>query len=233
MLNSYYTSSTGLITMQRGMEVVANNVANSSTVGYKATDASFADLVYNNIHAPEEADSLLQRGAGSRLHKVDTVHAAGALRPTGLAFDFALTDDRSFFAIQSDDGVYYTRGGSFHLSVEGDTSYLVNAAGDYVLGAGGARIPVGSEEDALAIGTYTFANTDGLLPRGETGFIPTELSGEAQATDAEVKRGYLEESTVQLSDEMTTMIQIQRAFQLNSRMVQISDELMQTLNSMR
>ncbi|MGX8701112.1 flagellar hook-basal body protein [Clostridium sp. KNHs216] len=234
MISSFYTSATGAINLQSGFDVTANNIANVSTVGYKPSSASFADLIYTNIHAEPGADSQLKSGHGTKLEKTDTLFNEGGLRQTGRALDYALVNSNNYFAVESNGEVKYTRNGNFHLSVEDGTSYLVSSDGGYVLDANGSRIAMESEKDTPAIGVFSVKNEDGLVRSGNTCFQLSNLSGAAAAvTDPEMKQNYLEDSAVNIADQMTSVIEMQRAFQFNSKMVQLSDEIMQTVNSLR
>ncbi len=219
--------------MQQGLDVTANNVANISTVGYKAVESSFAELMKTNLQAPE-GNSPLTVGQGAKMEATSTVFAAGAPERTDRALDFALTDANTFFAVQSAEGTRYTRSGSFHLSQEGASFFLTASDGGYVLDGGGNRIIVDSDTEKINnIGVFTFLNMDALERQGSTSFIPTQGSGAAQATDGAYTSGYLEGSSVNLADEMTAIIKWQRSFQMNAKMVQISDEIMQTINGLR
>lgn len=234
MITPYYTAATGAIQLQLGMDVTANNIANVSTSGFQAQKNGFADLVYTNIHAAPGADTQLVTGHGTKLAKTDTVFAAGAMQNTSRFLDYALPEANQFFAIRTPDGIKYTRNGNFHLSNEQDGQYLASSDDGYVLDANGQRIQIENEENPAAVGVFTFANCDGLSRDGGTYFLPTQISGQAQvAENAEVKQGYLEGSSVNIADEMTSVLELQRAFQMNSKIVQISDEIMQTVNSMR
>lgn len=234
MINSFYTAATSTIQLQKGMDVTANNIANVSTTGFQAQKGGFADLVYTNIHAAEGTDSDLVSGHGTKLAKTDTLFAASALNNTSRSLDYALPEAYQFFAIRSGDTVQYTRNGNFHLSMQGNANYLVSSDGGYVLGTNGQPIQVTDEKQAAPVGVYTFSNCDGLERAGGTYFVETANSGRAQTVqNAEVQQGYLENSSVNLPDEMASILETQRAFQLNSKMVQVSDEIMQTVNGLR
>lgn len=234
MLSFFYTGVTGAITASQGFDVTSNNIANVSTSGYKPVKTSFEDLIYSNLHTPAGANTQAKAGHGAKVASTDTVYAMGSLRETGRTLDFAPTGTNQYFAVRTPEGVRYTRSGDFHLSQEGGAFYLTASDGGYVLGADGQRIAVANETDEIPVGVFSFANEDGLIRRGDTAFEPGELSGPAQAAaQLEVKRGYLEESGVDLTEEMTSVIRLQRAFQMNSKMVVIADELMQTVNGLR
>lgn len=233
MLNSFYTSATGAIELQKGFDVTANNVANVSTNGYKTIESSFSDLVYTNVHAPEDTENAVKTGHGTKLQNTNTVFTTGPITQTDGTYDYALTDSNTFFAVQSGDETLYTRNGNFQLSVEDDGNYLVTSDGKYVLDSNGERIVVTGEDDDLDIGVVTFNNCDGLVREEDTCYAASDVSGEAMLADNPgLIRGSLEGSNVDISTEMGSVIELQRAFQMNSKMIQISDELMQTLNSL-
>lgn len=234
MISSFYTAATGTINLQKAFDVTANNIANVSTTGFKSSEPSFADLIYTNINAPQNANTNLKSGHGAKLQKTDTLFKQGNFKQTDRNLDFALPQENAFFAIQTGGKVKYTRNGDFHLSVENGRNYLTSSDGGYVLDAKGQRISLNSEKDAPAVGVFSFQNTDGLSREGNTYFTPSAISGQAAAiVNPEVKTGYLEDSAVDLSDQMTSVIELQRAFQFNSKIIQMSDEIMQTVNSLR
>lgn len=233
MISSFYTSATGTIQLQKGVDVIANNVANVSTTGYKASTASFADLLCTNIKDPAGANTDLKSGHGTRLNKTDTLFTQGPLQDTGRSLDYALTEPNQFFAVEKNGQVLYTRSGNFHISVENGGNYLVGTDGSYVLNAAGGRIAVQNETDQAPVGIFSFQNCDGLTRQGDTCFSATAASGPAGRADAQAKQGWLEGSAVSVADEMVNVLEKQRAFQMNSKMVQLSDEIMQTVNALR
>lgn len=234
MISSFYTASTGVVQLQKGMDVTANNIANLSTTGYKPSAPSFSDLIYTNINAAANSNTALKSGHGTKLGKTDTLFTTGTPRSTGRSLDFALTQPNQFFAVRSKGTVQYTRGGNFHLSVQQGGNYLVDSAGGYVLDAGGQPIKLANDQSAVRPGVFTFANCDGLERSGDSYFTATAVSGAATAAaNPEWKQGALEDSSADMSTEMASVIELQRAFQMNSKVVQMSDEIMQTLNALR
>ncbi len=234
MISSFYTAATGTIQLQKGVDVTANNIANVSTTGYKSSSPSFADLIYTNIHAAAGADSNLKSGHGTKLQKTDTLFTQGDFQHSERPTDYALTQPNEFFAVETNGVIKYTRNGNFHLSEQQGKNYMVDSNGGYVLNSKGQPITVNSEQDNADIGVFTFANCDGLTREGSSYFTATNASGTAGAvTNPELKKGYLENSSVDLSDEMVSVIDLQRSFQFNSKIVQVSDEIMQTVNGLR
>lgn len=233
MITSFYTAATGAIQVQNGLDVVANNIANVSTYGYKTSKTTFADLLYTNIRQAE-GDSNLKTGHGAKVLKTDILHRQGSYQNTGRLLDYAIASEEGFFAIETNEGIKYTRNGNFQLTQVGNRFYLTSAQGGYVLNPQGQRIEVTNEDDNHNIGVFTFPNSSGLEREGGLFFLPTATSGQAQYNaEIQLNRGYLENSNVDLAQSMVDMIEIQRAFQLNTRMVQISDEVMQTVNALR
>ncbi len=233
MFRSLYTAAAGAVAQQQGIDVTANNLANVSTQGYRPDRATFADLVRTGVRSGEDAPTT---GSGAKLDGTDTLYGASAgLLKTGRPLDFALTDSRSFFAVRTAGGVRYTKAGAFAESAGADGRfYLTDAQGAPVLDARGQRIEVADGEPAAGPGVFTFPNLGGLRKEGDNDFAPTALSGQAEpAAGTEVKRGYLEGSGSDFVDGMSELIAQERAFQLDTRMVQMSDEVAQTVNSLR
>lgn len=233
MNTSFYTAAVGTVAQERGLEVTANNVANLSTDGYKPDEASFADLVYTNIHGGGAGGKT---GHGNALWKTDTVFTPGVLRQTGRKQDYALPSDNAFFAVKGADGtVRYTRSGGFLLSEQTDGSFLLcDGNGAQVLDGAGEPITVRDGEEKQNVGVFSFRNRDGLRKTGGNDFAATDVSGPAVPVQgAEVKQGYLEGSATDLTDEVSNLIMSQRAFEFNAKMVKISDEIMQTMNNLR
>lgn len=250
MVTSFYTAASGVIQQQKGLDVTANNIANVNTNGYKPSDAVFTDLLYTRIR--EEGNEVnYPVGHGVRLEKTDNLtDKQGSMLQTGHTYDFAIAGKDGFFAVETEDGIKYTRNGNFELTLIDGEYYLTASGKGNVLDSEGEPIVVdikaaedladadGQEQESgekvLDIGVYTCPNIDGLL-RGENLFYSeTENSGEMEAVEnPSVLSGYLEGSAVDLADEMKNMILSQRAFQLNSRLVQVADEVMQTMNNLR
>lgn len=266
MIDAFYTAATGVSAMQKGMDIVANNIANANTQGFKSSKASFADLVYTNIHE-KEGDSKLKNGHGSAVVKSDVLHNQSGIIGTDRTLDFALVSD-GFFAIETLNGTKYTRQGDFNMVKLGNKFYLADSEGGYVLDPKGKRIEIKESEievvddsntgtgdgtgtavktktvrsgvpDQVAplnVGVFTFANNDALNIEGKMYFSETEASGKPialKASDEAYKRAYLENSNTDMAQSMADVITLQRSFQFNTRMVQMADEVMQTVNALR
>lgn len=232
MIRGFYTAVSGIKSQQSGMDAIANNIANISTTGYKAQHAAFSSLLYKSINGGSGGIAM---GHGARISGTDLTLSQGDLTATGQAYDFAV-DGEGFFALQGADknDRVYTRDGSFQLSQSGDKMYLGDGSGRFVVDRDGQRIEVGEAFDATKIAVFNFPNPYALSPAGGNVYRETPASGKAEAlTSPEVRRGYLESSSVQASGEMVRMIETSKAFSLNSRVVQTADELEKVINQLR
>jgi flagellar basal-body rod protein FlgG len=201
----------------------------------------FADLLYGNMNRPEGEPDEARAGAGVRPVQVAVAFTQGALSQTERDLDFALAGE-GFFAVRdpATNEVGYTRDGSFRKSLQGDGFYLTTAAGGLVLDGAGAPIrfaddwPASVGQDRLRIGVYRFPNEYGLLKTGNNLFAATEDSRPAVTEPApDLRQGYLERSNVDVAAEMARVIEAQRAFQINARLISLSDEMEQQLNALR
>lgn len=235
MTTGFHTATTGMIWTQRSLDVTANNIANLSTDGYKADKASFADLLYTQIKDPSQ-DPKLKVGHGAKLGKTDTVFTTAPLDKTDRPQDYALPDERQFFAIRKADGsTVYTRDGRFIVSKHNDGRfYLANSAGEEVLDQNGRPVIVTNPKEAQNVGVFTFRNLDGLEKAGGSAYTATNRSGPATGVaNAQVWQGYLESSGADIAKEMSNMIIQQRSYELDAKMVVMTDEVMQTVNNLR
>ena len=247
---SFFNGASGLIASQEGMNIVSHNIANSNTVGFKASKSAFDDLLYTRMAVNSPEEPLV--GHGVKFQDSRLIYKQGSVIQTGHTLDFGLMGD-GLFALQLPDGsTQYTRNGAFDISIEGGTGYLVNASGYYVLDAQGRKIALtaGSQEGLFdltdlkeKIGIYDFPNPYGLEQVSGNSFLKTDVSGEAVSVNngapANYDRKYqlvqyaLEQSGVNLADEMVSVIVNKRAYQINARMVQTADELEQIVNNLR
>jgi flagellar basal-body rod protein FlgG len=222
------------------MNLIANNMANVNTVGYKPMRTAFTDLLYQNINR-EEVENEAMIGHGVKINKNDSMMAEGPLEATDYPMDLALLDPENFFAVQDAQGnTFYTRAGNFRLSLEDDVFYLVGTTGERALDADGEQIEIEFDEngdmiwDPAVVGAFTFPNPYGLSRVGGNLFAVTDMSGEAEAVEMpQFKQNYLERSAVNIADEMSNVIIAQKAFNFASRMVMVADEVEQTINSLR
>ncbi|NLN40618.1 MAG: flagellar hook-basal body protein [Clostridiales bacterium] len=258
MIRSLYTATTGMRVQQHKIDAIGNNIANVSTTGYKSTRPDFKETLYDVMEVrPAHAQANLLVGNGVRAGTVQRIFTQGALRQTNNRLDLAL-EGPGFFAVGYEDGQnVYTRDGTFKLSyMPNGQVRLDNMEGYPVLDQYGQPIIFYGDisEDNLTInqdgsiyltneygsfyqgtlGIYTFADPSSLQSVRASYFMATEGSGQpVQALNTRVIQGYLEQSNVDMAKEMTELIIAQRAYQLNSRVVQTADEMEKQANSLR
>lgn len=256
---SMYSAATGMEAQQLNLNTIANNLANVNTAGFKRSKIEFQDLIYQK---PRDAGSEagggnlvptgIEVGNGSRVAATTKVFTQGQLSETGEKFDVAIQGD-GFFEVQMPDGTLaYTRDGSFKLSAGGQ---VVTADGYPVL-SGFQAVPVGMTSVNIAengevtiqsadgatnfrVNMTRFANPAGLQSLGgnlysETGAsgIP-EVGNPAEDGFGSLHQGYLEMSNVNIVEEMVNLIVAQRAYEINSKSIQTSDEMLQNIAQMK
>ena len=259
MMQTSLSAKSALRAQQQQLDVIANNIANVNTVGFKSSSVNFKDTLYNTMIKPTDGE-LLQRGTGVRVSSVAKSFLPGTPMQTGVPLDFCLTND-GFFTLEDQDGnELYTRNGAFKLSVEGGNRYLVDSEGRYVQGDGGKiEVPEGDLSTLTIDGNgqlfirqttggttsgaptafatlkiSSFLNNEGLEAVGSSAFRATGASGEAKDVETpEVRVGYLESSNVDMVTEMTTLIRAQKAFSFASQAVRTADEMAAMANNMR
>lgn len=240
---AFYAAAAGASAQQKRMNVVANNLANLSTAGFKREEAVFANLIYNELDPPAQEGTQLVASSGSHVAKTNTDYSLGELLPSSMPYDYVLTGD-GFFALQDPvtGEVTYTRDGTFSLSQFGEedeqTFYLSSANGKHVLDADGMPIIVTEEnkDGKLPVGVYRFRTNNGMIHVGDNEYMPTEKNGTPIAalnSSSLVLQGYTENSNVDMGEEMTYMIEAQRAYQYALKMIQTADEVESTINSLR
>jgi flagellar basal-body rod protein FlgG len=260
MIRSLWISKTGLDAQQTQMDVIANNLANVSTSGFKRSRAVFEDLIYQNLRQPgaqssqqTQLPSGLQIGTGVRPVATERVFTQGNLQLTSNDKDVAIQGSGFFQVLLPDGSTAYTRDGSFQTDSQGQ---LVTASGFPVqpaitIPAGAQSLTVGRDgtvsvtlQGASAptqVGSLqlaTFINPAGLQSKGENLYVETSASGTA-STNAPgtngaglLTQGYVETSNVNVVEELVNMIQTQRAYEINSKAITTSDQMLQKLTQM-
>lgn len=245
MVKGLYTAYTGMINEQNRMDIMTNNLANASTVGYKkegSTSQSFDDVLTVKIKDQSVGMRNVQRigikNPGVKIGENYTDYTQGSFRITDNTYDLALAGD-GFFAIEftnkaGETDTKYTRAGQFTLNKDG---YLVTEEGDYVLDTRNRRIRLNTlldskitddgtiyqNDQAVArIQVTDFADYDYLEKYGETYYQPIQ-GAHTIAANAQVKSGYLEMSNVQVVSEMVNLISITRAYESNQKVIQTID----------
>jgi len=260
MINSLWISKTGMEAQQMQLDVISNNLANVSTNGFKKSRAVFEDLMYQNLRqvgsATSEQSTLptgLQIGLGVRTVATSRSFAQGNLQQTSNNLDVAIQGN-GFFQVTLPDGtVGYTRDGAFQLDSQGR---MVPSGG--LLVSNGVTVPANATSVASAangtvtasisgttgpqtIGTITtasFINPAGLEPMGQNIYQESAASGQPQQGTpgsnglGSLMQGFVETSNVNVVQELVTMIQTQRAYELNSKAIQTSDQMLQKLGQL-
>ena len=260
MIRSLWIAKTGMEGQQSALDAISNNLANVGTNGYKRGGVAFEDLMYQNLRSPgaNSSDQTvlptgLQVGLGVRVAASTRDFSQGTLQQSGNALDLAI-NGAGFFQITLPDGTTgYTRDGSFQKDANGQ---LVTNAG-YVLQPGITVPPTASSVDIAADGTVTatilnqtapqklgqiqlasFINPAGLESRGGNLYSETSASGAPQAAapgtagHGSLLQTFTEGSNVNVVQELVSMIATQRAYELNSKAIQTSDQMLQKLGQM-
>jgi flagellar basal-body rod protein FlgG len=260
MIRALYTAATGMEAQQVNIDTIANNIANVNTTGFKQARAEFQDLLYQNIRPAGTAASTsteyptgLQVGLGTRPAATSRIYRQGDFRQTGNPFDLVI-EGKGFFQVRLPSGESaFTRDGSFHVSSEGA---LVTADGDplepqitipadaleVVIGSDGTvSVTQSGQSTAQQVGTIqlaTFQNPAGLNALGRNLFLPTSASGDPVTGNpgenglGRINQGFLEQSNVNVVEEMVAMIIAQRAYEVNSRAIRVADDMMSQINNL-
>jgi flagellar basal-body rod protein FlgG len=261
MLRSLYTAATGMEAQQLKMDVISNNLANTNTTGFKKVRAEFEDLLSETLRGAEAPDprggtspTPLQIGLGVRTGSTSRSFAQGEMLATQRQLDVAIEGDGFFRVIRPGGEPGYTRAGNFKMD---STGRLVTLRGDLVdpeinipqdatelvIHADGTVLARVSDRDAYQelgqLELVVFANPGGLEAIGGNLYQRTEASGEPiQVNPGErgtgtLAQGYLEGANVKAVEEMIDMIATQRAYELNSKVIQTADQMLQRLTTLR
>lgn len=260
MIRAMMTAASGMKVQQMQVDTIANNIANVNTAAFKKNELAFREMLYETLKEPgakTAANSMaptgLQIGSGSEVASSVKVMRQGELQPTGSTFDMAI-QGQGFFRVRLGNGDYrYTRDGSFRQDGDGQ---LVTAEGypldppvqiptdaiEIIIGEDGTLSVAkdeGSPPETLTnISLYRFPNPTGLKAMGGNLYSETLSSGTAQAVTPGdngtglIRQGYQERSNVSVVDELVGLILAQRNYEINSRAIRVSDEMMQQVNQM-
>ena len=261
MMRALWTAASGMQGQQKSIDVVANNLANVNTTGFKRSRPDFQDLMYQNLKSTgspatsaTQVPTGIQIGLGSRLAAVTKIFTAGDFTQTGNELDLAIEGD-GFFPITLPDGsTGYSRAGALKRD---STGQIVTPDGNplspsITIPTNATKINVGSDgtvsiqsagqSASTTVGNIqlsTFANPSGLSSQGKNVYLPTDASGTATAGTpgqngvGTIAQGMLEMSNVNVAEEMVNMIVGQRAYEINSKAVTASDEMLQTANNLK
>lgn len=255
-------AATGMLAQQRNVEVVSNNLANMNTTGFMRRRTEFHDLLYQNLRrvgstasdAGEIVPAGVQLGLGVKLAAVYRIHAQGNLTATDNTFDMAI-QGKGFFQVELPDGeTGYTRDGTFQLNANGQLvthdGYAVvpgitvpeDAVDVTINQSGEVLVKLQGQVELQNVGQLqlgTFANEPGLQAIGGNLFTETPASGGANVGTPQtsgfgsILQGFLETSNVNSVEEITNLISAQRAYEMNSKVIQTVDEMMAVLNTLR
>ncbi len=260
MINSLWISKTGMEAQQMQLDVISNNLANVSTNGFKKAHAVFEDLMYQNMRqvgsAASEQSTLptgLQVGLGVRAVATSRSFAQGNLQQTSNSLDVAIQGN-GFFQLTLPDGTTgYTRDGAFQIDNQGRmvTAGGLPLAGSITVPANATSISIAADGAVSAsipgttapqtIGTIAlanFVNPPGLDPKGQNIYAESAASGQPNVGTAganglgTVMQGFVETSNVNVVQELVTMIQTQRAYEMNSKAIQTTDQMLQKLGQL-
>ena len=255
---SLWVAKTGLDAQQTRMNVISNNLANLSTTGFKKSRAIFNDLIYQNVKQPGGqttnntlSPTGLMLGTGVKVVATEQLHLQGDLQTTSNPLDVAITGD-GFFQIQMPDGTTaYTRDGNFQIS---NTGQVVNSQGfplipNLTIPTNASSVTIGQDgtvsvELVAGGGSQTlgqiqiarFINPSGLKPIGNNMFETSQASGQVQLLQPGINgagtlnQGTLEASNVNVVEEMVNMIEVQRAYEMNSKTISTVDQMLQYIN---
>lgn len=253
MIDALYISASGLRSGQKQIDVISNNVANMNTPGFKRGRVNFVEVATAGV-AAATGSQIESTGNGTRIHSTSTMFGEGELRATQNPLDLAILGS-GFFEFEAEDGtLVYSRDGQFRLDAEGQ---LVNVQGlrlsrpvQIPADATQVRVAPNGEVTALlagqtertllgAIELTAFAASDALVAIGDNRFAATEAAGApaygrpGDTGFGKVQQGYVEMANVEMVEEMTALVLAQRAYQLNARVLQASDQLLETINNLR
>src|SRR5450830_1431974 len=255
MIRSLYIAKTGLEAQQTNLDVISNNLANVSTNGFKKSRAVFEDLLYQNIRQPGAQSSQqtnlpsgMQLGTGVRTVAIERVHTQGNPQSTGNDKDIMVNGSGFFTVLLPDGTTAYTRDGSFQRDQNGQmvtsegyalqpaitipiTAQSITVARDGTVSVNIAGTNGATTTQQLA----SFINPAGLESKGENLYVETTASGAPQQNTpgsngtGTILQGYVETSNVNVVEEMVNMIQTQRAYEINSKAITTSDQMLQKL----
>lgn len=261
MLRALHTSATGMAAQESNVNTISNNIANVNTTGFKKARTEFDDLLYETVQESgarssgnSEYSVGLQVGSGAKVSATRKIHTQGAPQLTQNPYDL-MVNGEGFFGVLSPNGeMKYTRDGSFNVDAQGN---LVTRAGHRIFP--GINIPsnvmkISISESGLVeaftqgqvepinlgqIPVFTFVNPTGLRSEGANLLAATVGSGQAiQNVPGEngsgvVMQGAIEASNVSVMNEMTDLIKAQRAYEMNSKVMGVADQMLQTVNNVR
>ncbi|MYM38436.1 flagellar basal-body rod protein FlgG [Duganella qianjiadongensis] len=260
MIRSLWIAKTGMEAQQTALDVTTNNLANVGTNGFKKSRAVFEDLLYQNLRQPGAQSSQqtnlpsgMQLGTGVRPVAIERIHTQGNSQATGNDKDLMVSGNGFFNVLLPDGTTAYTRDGSFQRDNNGQlvtsSGYVLQpaitipqAALSFTVGRDGTvSVTLPGQTAPQQIGSIqlsTFINPTGLESKGENLYVETGVSGNPQTNTpgtngaGQILQGYVETSNVNVVEEMVNMIQTQRAYEINSKAITTSDQMLQKLSQL-
>ena len=260
MMNSLWIAKTGMTAQQTQLDVISHNLANVSTTGFKRNNAVFEDLIYQNLRQvganTTEQNQLptgLHLGLGVRTVATSRNFTQGSLQETKNSLDVAINGNGFFEVTMPDGTIGYTRDGSFKVDAQGRvvTSSGLPVANGITVPQGATSISISADGVVSAIvagntqpqqlgslAMSSFINPAGLEPVGQNLFKESAASGQPQQGTPGtnglgfIKQGFLESSNINVVEELVNMIQTQRAYEMNSKAIQTSDQMLAKLSQL-
>ncbi|MBN1359557.1 MAG: flagellar basal-body rod protein FlgG [Sedimentisphaerales bacterium] len=258
MLRAFSTASTGMMAQQMLVDVIANNLANVNTTGFKQSQIEFQDLLYarqkeagTEVAPGINAPTGLEVGSGVRVASTLKIFSLGEFRNTGRNMDIAIRGEGFLRVLMPNGDIRYTRDGSLQVNANGQvvsmTGYTIEPA--IVIPTDAASVDIGADgginvTDQAGVRSVVgqiqlarFPNPSGLHSQGDNLFAPTDASGEevvgipAQDGFGAIQSGFLEKSNVQMVNELVNLITAQRAYEINSRAIRAGDEMLRETNN--
>ena len=254
MINSLYIAETGLNAQKIFVDVISNNIANTSTAGFKKSRVNFIDLVVDSNTSTPVNGNKNDHVYGVHFASIDQDFSQGSLKLTGHPFDLAIQGEGFLEISLNQQEVGYTRIGRLRINAEGDlvtlnghklTANIIippDVTNLIVEANGMVKGLLSGEEKFIELGQIEltrFTNPSGLFGGSEGIYRANDASGEKTAGIAgenglgKIQQGYTEESNVSMVEEMVNLVVAQRGYQLNARVIQISDQLLETINNLR
>jgi len=260
MLRALMTAASGMKVQQMQVDTIANNIANANTTGFKKNELAFREMLYETVREPgaptsaaQMAPTGLQVGSGAEIAASVKTFSQGELQPTNNKLDMAIAGS-GFFRVRLPNGEFrYTRDGGFRKD---GSNTLVTSEGypldppvqippdaiEVIIGQDGSisvvRSDSGLPENVTNMSLFRFANPSGLKAQGSNLFSETASSGQAQQANPGldgtglIRQGYLERANISTVDELVGLILAQRNYEINSRAIRVSDEMMSQVNNM-
>ena len=261
-MRSLDIAGTGMLAQQTNVEVISNNIANMTTTGFKRRRAEFQDLIYQNLRrvgsSSSESGSVVPAGAqiglGVKTAAIYRISEQGNMQQTANSLDVAIRGHGYFQVTLPSGETAYTRDGTFSLSPDGQivtadgfvvqpgVTIPTNARDVTINGAGAVQVKIDGQTAPQTVGTLqlaVFPNEAGLEAQGDNLFLQSPASGTAVTGNpgavgfGTVMQGFIETSNVNVVSEITNLITAQRAYEMNSRVITTSDQMLSTLTNLR